>query len=145
MKKAARGFVLGALIAGAAGYVAGLLTAPKSGKETRKDIKKTAAAAKTRGEAKLKTAYSQLDILYKKAEKNLRTAKGEAKKSLSAALKQAGRAKQKAREVLSAFHEGEVGEDNLKAAALDAKKAASHLEKYVGHKAKAVKKALKKP
>lgn len=145
MKKAARGFVIGAIIAGAAGYLAGLLTAPKSGKATRKDIEKAAGKAKTRAEAKLKTAYSQLDSLLKKAEQRLKTAKGEAKKSLTQALKQAERAKQKARQVLSAFHEGEVGEDNLKAAALDAKKAASHLEKYMGHKARAVKKALKKP
>ena len=35
-------FFLGALIGGAVGAVAGLLTAPKSGKETRADIKKKA-------------------------------------------------------------------------------------------------------
>lgn len=32
-------FALGALIGVAAGFVAGILTAPKSGKETRQDIK----------------------------------------------------------------------------------------------------------
>jgi gas vesicle protein len=42
-------FVLGALIGAAAGVVAGMLTAPKSGKETRADIK--AKAAELKGEA----------------------------------------------------------------------------------------------
>ena len=35
-------FAIGALLGAAAGLVAGLLTAPKSGKETREDIKKHA-------------------------------------------------------------------------------------------------------
>lgn len=42
-------FVLGALVGAAAGVVAGMLTAPKSGKETRADIK--AKAAELKGEA----------------------------------------------------------------------------------------------
>ena len=37
---------LGALIGAAAGFVAGILTAPKSGKETREDIKNVANDAK---------------------------------------------------------------------------------------------------
>ncbi|MBF1032963.1 MAG: YtxH domain-containing protein [Candidatus Nanosynbacter sp.] len=39
-------FVLGAAIGAAAGVVAGLLTAPKSGKETRADLKKKARELK---------------------------------------------------------------------------------------------------
>jgi gas vesicle protein len=39
-------FALGALIGTAAGVVAGLLTAPRSGKETRADIKGKAAELK---------------------------------------------------------------------------------------------------
>jgi gas vesicle protein len=39
-------FALGALIGAAAGFVAGILTAPKSGKETREDIKTVANDAK---------------------------------------------------------------------------------------------------
>ncbi|MCA1806602.1 MAG: YtxH domain-containing protein, partial [Actinobacteria bacterium] len=35
-------FAIGAVFAAAAGYVTGILTAPKSGKETRKDIHDTA-------------------------------------------------------------------------------------------------------
>lgn len=39
-------FALGAIIGAAAGIVAGLLTAPKSGKETRADIKDKASELK---------------------------------------------------------------------------------------------------
>ncbi|HSW77649.1 MAG TPA: YtxH domain-containing protein [Candidatus Chromulinivoraceae bacterium] len=50
-------FALGAIIGAAAGIVAGLLTAPKSGKETRADIKDKAtelkeSAARKSAEAK---------------------------------------------------------------------------------------------
>jgi len=38
---------LGALIAASVGYVAGVLTAPKSGKETRQDIKNTGRKSQT--------------------------------------------------------------------------------------------------
>jgi gas vesicle protein len=60
-------FVVGALIGAAAGLVAGLLTAPKSGKETRADIKEKAAELKSeaakRGErAKDKTVEIASDV-----------------------------------------------------------------------------------
>ena len=45
-------FVLGAAIGAAAGVVAGLLTAPKSGKETRADLKKKARELKQDATAK---------------------------------------------------------------------------------------------
>ena len=45
-KSGAGKFALGALIGAAVGTVAGILTAPKSGKETRDDIKRKAGEAK---------------------------------------------------------------------------------------------------
>lgn len=39
-------FAIGALLGAAAGFVAGILTAPKSGKETREDLKDTAVKVK---------------------------------------------------------------------------------------------------
>lgn len=39
-------FAIGALIGVAAGFITGILTAPKSGKETRQDIKEASAKAK---------------------------------------------------------------------------------------------------
>lgn len=51
MKKS--GLTLGVIIGAAAGIIAGLLTAPKSGKETRQDIKKHAEEMKRTGTEKL--------------------------------------------------------------------------------------------
>ena len=42
MAKTFKKFALGALFAAAIGYIAGILTAPKSGKETREDLKNAA-------------------------------------------------------------------------------------------------------
>ena len=44
----------GTLFVAAAGYVAGLLTAPKSGKETREDIRETIDRSRSETEKKLK-------------------------------------------------------------------------------------------
>jgi gas vesicle protein len=53
-------FAIGALLGAAAGFVAGILTAPKSGKETREDIKDTAVKAKN-------TAVEKANVAKKKA------------------------------------------------------------------------------
>ena len=51
---------IGTAIAGVAGYVAGILTAPKNGRETRKDIKDTAAKGVAEAEKKLKALHTEL-------------------------------------------------------------------------------------
>jgi len=43
-------FIIGTLIGAAAGVVAGILTAPKTGRETRADVMKRAAALKKEAE-----------------------------------------------------------------------------------------------
>lgn len=49
-------FALGALIGAAAGVVAGILTAPKAGKETRADLKKKADELKVEATKKAQIA-----------------------------------------------------------------------------------------
>jgi gas vesicle protein len=58
---------LSALIAGVAGYVSGILTAPKSGKDTRKDIVEGAEGFKEDAEDQLKKANDELKDLLKDA------------------------------------------------------------------------------
>lgn len=53
---------LGAIIGAAVGVAAGILTAPKSGKETREDIKRKAE------DAKVKVATTRDDLLFKAEE-----------------------------------------------------------------------------
>ena len=53
-------FAIGAIIGAAAGIVAGVLTAPKSGKQTRGDIKKKAAELKKTGDIELKNVEKEI-------------------------------------------------------------------------------------
>lgn len=57
-------FVLGTVVAAAAGFVAAILTAPKSGKETRADIKANATKAKA---TVTEEAHKVKDVAEKKA------------------------------------------------------------------------------
>jgi gas vesicle protein len=79
-------FALGALFGAAVGLVAGILTAPKSGKETRADIKakanevkseatKKAAQAKNKAEAVVEEVKDKADDLKTRTERAVDGAK----------------------------------------------------------------------
>jgi gas vesicle protein len=124
-------FAVGALIAAAAGYVAGLLTAPKSGKETRQDIKEGAKATYTAAEKELKVLHTELNKLLDEGRSKADELKGTAKENLDKAMAAAKTAKEKARELLSAVHEGDADDKDLKKAIDDATKAVDHLKAYL--------------
>lgn len=126
-----RNIAVGALLVGLAGYVAGILTAPKSGKETRKDIQKKAKQAKTEAEKNLKALHSELNDLISTGKSKAKDLKDTAKTDLVDALGKAQVAKEKAREILSAVHEGGAENEDLQKAVNETKKAVDHLKKYV--------------
>lgn len=130
-KDAGKKVALSALIAAGLGYVFGLLTAPKSGKETRKDIIDGAVKAKKDSEKKLKEVHSQLHSTLIDIRKQGDKLTGKAKIELENALDSASAAKEKVREVLSALHDGDADDPELKKALKDAKAALSNLEKYI--------------
>lgn len=74
-KNGAGGFFLGALLGTVAGGIAGLLTAPKSGKETRADLEK-------QGKKALKAAKNNIDKASKDAQKMFNRKKTETKKAI---------------------------------------------------------------
>lgn len=133
MQKRAKA-ALGTALAVGAGYLAGVLTAPKSGRETRKDIRKKAQAAKSEAERKLKEAHSELHALISDANTKLKTSKNKATIEVKEAIAKAEAAKTKAKEVLSAIHEGEADDRDLQKAVNDAKRAVTHLKNYLGKK-----------
>jgi gas vesicle protein len=63
-----KGLAVGAAIGAVAGVVTGILFAPKSGKETRKDISDAAHKAKVRVEKEAKNAHGELNKVIEKAE-----------------------------------------------------------------------------
>lgn len=122
---------IGALIAGAAGYIAGILTAPKSGKETRKDIADTAVKVKSEAENKLKKLHGDLEIKIAEAKKRAVTLGTSAKQELETLVSRAVAAKEKARHMLSAFHEGETDDKELEKVLKEVGAALDDLKAYV--------------
>lgn len=131
MKKSTKRIAVGTVVAAAAGYVAGILTAPKSGKETRKDIKDTTAKGITAAEKELKQLHTELNELLRKAKEQTDKVSGRAKEEFDSAVEVSKQAKEKARVILSAIHEGDADDKDLKKAITEAKKATEHLKSYL--------------
>lgn len=131
MDKQTKRFAIGAVLAAAAGYIAGILTAPKSGKETRQEIKNTALKTYKAAEKELKELHTELNKLIGEASKKAGELKGTAQKNFDKAVDGAKAAKEKARELLSAVHEGDAEDTDLKQAVEEAKKAAVHLKSFL--------------
>jgi gas vesicle protein len=123
-------FALFTAISAAVGYLAGLLTAPKSGKETRADIKQKAEDVYSAGEKELKKLHTELTDVIDEVSDRITSFKD--RKDVSGALDKGRDAKQKAREVLSMLHEGgETDDKELKRAISDATKAIQHLRDFL--------------
>lgn len=131
MSKQTRRYAVGALAAAVTGYIAGILTAPKSGKDTRQDVKKAAQKALRESEKALKKVHSELKVLIGKAESHLKKLSGKAHSQLAAKLNTAKLAKDKARQILTALHEGDSESAELKAALKEAKEARDHLKTFL--------------
>jgi gas vesicle protein len=130
MKKSTKKVAIGTVIAAGAGYLAGILTAPKSGKETRKDIKETADKGIAASEKTLKQIYSQLNDATTRSKVQVKKLSGKAKKDLQVAIDFADTAKKKAGEILSDLHEGKPQDKNFQKALSEAQKAIDNLKIY---------------
>lgn len=125
----AKKIAIGGAIAAAVGYVAGILTAPKSGKETRSAIKNKAEDTYGAAEKELKKLHTELTDVIDEVSDRITSFKNN--KEVSGALDKGRDAKQKAREVLSTLHDGEANDKDLKKAISDATKAIEHLQDFL--------------
>ena len=126
-----RNVAVGTMLVAAAGYVAGILTAPKSGRETRKDIRHAALKAKNELERNLKTAHSELTNVLDQATELAKESKHTADDEFNKAIERAKAIKTKTKMILSAIHEGEAEDHDLNVALQEVKAAAKHLKQYV--------------
>lgn len=131
MKDSTKRFAVSAAIAAAAGYVTGILTAPKSGRETRGDIKDATVHGIHEAERQLKKLHTELNDVIAQARDRSDKLSGKAKEELDVATNAAKQVKEKVREILSAVHDGRAEDKELQKAIKDAKKAADHLRAYV--------------
>lgn len=130
-KNKAGKFAIGAAITALVGYLAGLLTAPKSGKETRDDIRNKANETYSTAERELKRLHTELNDVINQAGDKVASLRGKGTKAIDEATLRGKSAKEKVREVLSGLHDGEVEDKDLKRAISDATKAIENLRDFL--------------
>ncbi len=131
MRDTTKRFALGTVVAAAAGFLAGILTAPQSGKETRQEIKDTTTRGMREAERQLKKLHTELNDVLAEAGERTNKLSGKAKEELEVAVQATRRVKETARDILSAVHEGRAEDKELEKSIKDAKKAIAHLKTYL--------------
>ncbi|HUY85019.1 MAG TPA: hypothetical protein VMU97_00725 [Candidatus Dormibacteraeota bacterium] len=122
---------IGSGIAAAAGYLAGILTAPKSGRQTRDDLRVAAEKSRVEAEKDLKRLHTELDKVIKDAKAGSGKLGVKAQAELNDLVEKAKDTKEKTREIISAVHEGDAEDQDLKRAVKNANLALKNLRKYL--------------
>jgi len=126
-----RKMAISAMIAGAVGYVTGILTAPKSGKETRKDIANEAGELKGTAEEQLSKINEELKELIKETKTRTVALSAQAREEFNEAVIRAKDAQNKATTVLKAVKAGGADNPELNKAVKQAKLAKKNLSKFL--------------
>lgn len=129
--KTVKKVAIGAAIAGAVGYVAGILTAPQSGKETREDIKENVNKGILLAEKELKKLQAELSVKIDEARRYAEELTGKSRAELDKLIAVAKEKKEKVRVMLSAIHEGDADDADLAKAIDEASDSIDHLKKYL--------------
>lgn len=122
---------IGGGVAALAGFLVGLLAAPKSGRETRNDIKEAADKGRRDAEKELKKLHTELNSVIKQAKDKGSKAGKKSSEEFKVRLDKAIETKEKVREILSAIHEGDAEDQDLKRAVKNASNALEHLKDYI--------------
>lgn len=127
----AKKFALGALIGGMAGYVTGVMTAPKSGKETRQDIVNKADAVKSGAETQLQETIDELNTTIDQLKSKGVALSAKAREEYDERLMMAKDARNKASSILKAVQAGEDENPELNRAVKQGRQAVKNLAKYL--------------
>ena len=122
---------MGALIGVAAGFVAGILLAPKSGKETRADIKRGAGNAAKAVKRQLTWLHEELSVYVAKANIQFKKLSAATREEAMAALAKSKRARDQVEAVLTAIQNGDSDDEDLDLAVKNAQNALDSLKKYL--------------
>lgn len=107
-----RKFGFGIIIGAIAGILAGFLTAPKSGKETREDIKKKAHEVKGSAERRLKDAHKELGKLIEDTSAKAEKLKGQARDELKDLTAKAEELKAQIKSAITSIKSGDDDNDD---------------------------------
>ena len=130
-KNAGRNIAIGAAVAGVTGYLTVLLTAPKSGKETRDGITDKAVDVKDSAVDQLEELEGDLNGLLVKTKAKTVALSAQAREEYNEAVIKAKDAQNKATYVLKAVKAGEAEDPELNKAIKQAKQAKKNLGKFL--------------
>lgn len=131
-KKSLKRLAIGSSVAAVAGYLAGILTAPKSGQQTREDLKTAATEGASKAEKDLKKLHTDLTTAIDETKKSGEKLSKKAQSELDDLLEKAKDTKEKARELISVIHEGGAADDkDLKKAIKNANDAIDQIRTYL--------------
>lgn len=128
-KNAFLGVALGLLV----GYAAGVLSAPKSGKDTRQDIADAGAKFVHQAGDTIDNLQDQLNDLINLAKDQVSTLNDRRKEELEKLVHTAKDASDKANSIYSAVKEGKADDPDLKKAVENFKKAKNHLATFLAN------------
>lgn len=131
MGKKSKAVAVLALVAFGAGVATGLLTAPKSGKETREDLKKASGKLKEELDKKYNEVQGSLSETIESAMSQVGNFRGSAEEKLEDLIDQAKQAEYKVKDVYRAMRHGDADDKNLSKALDQANKAKDHLFKFL--------------
>jgi gas vesicle protein len=126
-----KAFALSGSLAAVAGFIAGILAAPKSGKEIRGDIHKAGERSRVEAEQELKSLSADLNKSLKEAKSRSDKLSLKTKTEIDSLVDKGEETNAKVREILSALHSGEAEDQDLKRAIKNAKSALEHLRDYL--------------
>lgn len=126
-----RKLAIGSAIAGAAGYLAGILTAPKSGQQTRKSIADKAGDLRDDTEDQLQDLNAELKDLIKSTKVKTVALSSSARAEFNEAVVKAKDAQNKSAQVLKAAKAGEASDPDLNKAVKQARQAIKNLAKFL--------------
>jgi|SRR5579862_2271277 len=130
-KNVGRKIAFGAALAGVVGYITGVLTAPKSGKETRADISAKAGEVKAGSLDQLEKTHKDLADALKKAQGKTKALGAQARVEFNEAVIRAKDAQNKTSAVIKAIKRGEAEDSDLNKAAKQARQALKNLGRFL--------------
>lgn len=129
--KNGRKIAIGALIAAAAGYVAGILSAPRSGKQTRELVKDKTLEVKADLESDVKKAQQELSKKIEVAQVMLESESKEIKKEIEIVLQNAKKVEKKAKQTIKAVKDGKAKDPDLNKALDEVNSSLEHFKKFI--------------
>ncbi len=111
-----KGVLKGGIIGVVIGAVSGILLAPKSGKETREDIKAAAVRANREAEKRLKQLHVDLKVLSEELLKDAEALKGKARAEYDDLVKRAEIVRGKISETISSVRDFEAEDKDVESA-----------------------------